>query len=372
MEYFEQLNTNGCVSYFLASPSARKAWLVDPLLVDTDRYLALLKQHGCALEGVIDTHTHADHLSAGAWLVNETKCFYLMHESSGVKCVTDRVSDALEIDLHDVKVHLMHTPGHTRDSMCVILPDRILTGDCLFLDDGGAGRDDLPGGDPSAHFESLQRLRQLPDDLTVYPGHDYRRRSPSTLAVQKDRNPFFKPGTSEEYVNFIQELKLGPADWMKLVLKANSDCVTDASAVYVPTGMSSCEVMGTMSTCASSQEVQHVSPSELSTQLAMAHKYGCESPILLDVRESAELTGELGHLPHIIHIPVGTLESRLTELDYAKNREIVTICKIGGRAKTAAKLLLSAGYANVKVMTGGMTGWNEVGLPIEREPLIHA
>lgn len=372
MEFFEQLNTNGCVTYFLASPTAKKAWLVDPLLVETDRYMALLRKHGCTLEGVIDTHTHADHLSAGSWLVKETRCFYLMHESSGVKCTTDRVSDALEIDLHDVKVHLMHTPGHTRDSMCVILPDRILTGDCLFLDEGGAGRDDLPGGDAGMHFESLQRLRHLPDDLTVYPGHDYRRRSPSSLASQKSRNPFFKPTSRDEYINFIQELKLGPAEWMKLVLKANSDCVTDPGAVHIPAGLSACEVQGTMSTCATNQEVEYVSPADLNTQMEMARKYGCESPILLDVRESAELTGELGHLPGIIHIPVGALESRIGELDYARNREIVTICKIGGRAKTAAKLLLSTGHVNVKVMTGGMTGWNEVGLPVGREPLIHA
>src|SRR5262249_54690537 len=149
--------------------------------------------------------------------------------------------------------------------------------------EGGAGRDDLPGGDPAEHWESLQRLAELHDNVVVYPGHDYRNRRPSTLREQKERNPYFKPRTQEEYVRFIQELKLGPADWMKEVLKANVFCTRERGELHIPQEVAACEAQGTLPACATQLEPAAVSAQELQHLLQEEANL-----LLLDVRESAE------------------------------------------------------------------------------------
>lgn len=361
---FEPLTQLGCMSYLIASPEDKQAWIVDPSLKEAEQYVAMLKERGFKLQAVIDTHAHADHLSAGARLMDITGCHYIMHESAKPKDVTDRLKEGAEMTLGGVNARFIHTPGHTEDSMCILLGDKLLTGDTLFLDDGGAGRCDLPGGSAGDHFDSLQKLLAMPDSLVVYPGHDYRGRKPSTLGEQKQRNPFFKPKTRDQYIHFLEELKLGPAEWMKAVLEANFACTRDPKAVDIPQGVSACEVMGTMSACASNQEIQYISAKELKERMDSGWK-----PLLLDVRETPELTAELGHLPGIKHISVREIACRLDEVEQHKNDEIISICKLGGRAKTAAQVMSEAGFQKVIVLTGGMTAWNEVGLPVVREEL---
>jgi rhodanese-related sulfurtransferase len=255
----------------------------------------------------------------------------------------------------------MHTPGHTRDSLCLILPDRILTGDTLFLDEGGAGRDDLPGGDAAIHWESLQRLKELHDNVIVFPGHDYRNRRPSTIREQKQRNPFFKPRSQADYIRFVEELKLGPSDWMKEVLKANVHCTRDRGGLHIPADVSACEAQGTLP-CSDGQ----VEPAQVSAHQLRSRLDAKENLVLLDVREQAELSEELGHITGIIHIPVGTVVQRLLELKPHAEREIVVICKMGGRARSAAKILQSEGFPSVTVLSGGMIAWNNAGLPVQR------
>lgn len=359
---FEPLTQMGCMTYLIGSESEKQAWIIDPSLKEAERYVALLKERGLKLNGVIDTHAHADHLSGGPKLMDLTGCHYIMHSSAKPKDVSDRVEDGSELSLGGVKLKFFHTPGHTSDSLCIQVDGKLITGDTLFLDDGGAGRTDLPGGDPGEHFESLLKLSKLPDDLIVYPGHEYRGRRPSTLGEQKQRNPFFKPKTKDAYVQFLQELNLGPAEWMKLVLKANFDCTRDPNSVEIPQGVSACEVMGTLSDCASHQEIQYIDAQEMKNKMDSGWK-----PFLLDVRETPELYAELGHLPGITHISVKEIAHRLDEIEAHKNEEIVSICKMGGRAKTAAQLMSEAGFKKVTVLTGGMTAWNQAGLPVVRD-----
>lgn len=357
---FSQFNSGGCQTYLVASATTDEAWLIDPVLNEIDSYLKLIDQQKLKLSKTIDTHTHADHLSASAKLRDLTECAYVMHQSAQPKEVTDRLSTATKLLMDGTTVKILHTPGHTKDSMCLIFPDRIVTGDTLFLDDGGAGRDDLPGGDAAEHWESLRRLQELPDQMVVYPGHEYRSRKPSTLADQKMRNPFFKHRTQSEYVRFVEELKLGPAEWMKEVLKANCACTRDLKSVHIPQGVSACEVQGTLPTCTSEKQVPFISAHQLKEQIDTKQRL-----ILLDVREVRELTGELGHLPGIKHIPVGSISERVAELDEHRGEHIITICKMGGRATTAARILSEAGFT-VTVLTGGMIEWNELGLPVKR------
>jgi glyoxylase-like metal-dependent hydrolase (beta-lactamase superfamily II)/rhodanese-related sulfurtransferase len=357
---FTQFNSGGCQTYLVAAATTDEAWLIDPVLNEIDSYLKVIDQQKLKLTKTIDTHTHADHLSASAKLKDVTGCAYVMHQSAQPKEVTDRLSASTTLSINGTSIKILHTPGHTKDSMCLIFPDRIMTGDTLFLDDGGAGRDDLPGGDPAEHWESLRQLQELPEQMTVYPGHEYRNRKPSTLADQKVRNPFFKPRTQSEYVRFVEELKLGPAEWMKEVLKANCACTRDVNAVHIPQGVSACEVQGTMPTCAREKEVPYIHAHDLKKLIDTR-----QTVVLLDVRETRELTGPLGHLPGIKHIPIGSISERFPELAVHRDDHIIAICKMGGRAKTAAHILSDAGF-NVTVLTGGMNEWNELGLPVKR------
>jgi len=130
---------------------------------------------------------------------------------SPVKCAGYRVGDSEEIKFGNIKIDVIDTPGHTKDSISLVCNNIILTGDALFLDDGGAGRDDLPGGDPSEHWESLQKFRKQKGDLIVHPAHDYRNREPSSLSNQIKTNPHFKPESKN-----VKVLKDGMIGWNKV------------------------------------------------------------------------------------------------------------------------------------------------------------
>jgi rhodanese-related sulfurtransferase len=254
-----------------------------------------------------------------------------------------------------INVKVIETPGHTQDSAILLLPDKILTGDTLFLDEGGAGRDDLPGGDPGKHWESLQKLLELPEHFIVYPAHDYRNRNPSSIKHQKQTNPHLKPVSKEEFINYINDLKLGPAEWMKNVLKANYACAQDPTAAWVPVDTSACEVKGTLPIGVNEQEITTITPDELQIKMNSGNK-----PFLLDVREPYELQGELGKIEGIENIPITQLIANVDKLSDLKEKEIILICRSGGRAATAAQILTQIGYKKTIILEGGMINWKNV------------
>jgi glyoxylase-like metal-dependent hydrolase (beta-lactamase superfamily II)/rhodanese-related sulfurtransferase len=351
---FQQINPHSCKTYIIYENGPKKAIFVDPVLDHFNDYLDLLKERNLQLHTVIDTHTHADHISGASALSDITGCDYLMHEKAPVQCVTIKVSEGYEFMTGNILFSVIETPGHTMDSISLIFPKKILTGDALFLDDGGAGRDDLPGGDPGLHWESLNKFKKLPEELVVYPAHDYREREPSTLAIQKFSNPHLKDRTKEEFIRYIEDLRLGPADWMKDVLSANYACARDPEAVWVPVDGAACEIKGTLEHGVNDIVVGEVSAKELRSIIETEVDL-----VLLDVREKKELTQKYGHLENILHIPMGDLTKRLSELSDMKNKHIITICRSGKRATTAAQIMTQAGFSNVEVLAGGMKAWRK-------------
>ena len=345
---FRQLNPKFCKTYLLGNEETKKVIFVDPVLEQFNDYIDLLDKEGMTLTHVIDTHTHADHISACSALKDEFDCEYVMHENAPAKCVTVKVKDGEILNLNGIEMKILHTPGHTMDSISLVIKDKLLSGDFLFLDDGGAGRDDLPGGSPAMHWESINKIYDLPENLVVYPAHDYRDRKPSTLQVQKGSNPHLKVRTKEEFVIYLEDLKLGPADWMKDVLNANYTCAKDPGNVWIPVDAPACEVKGTLEPSVNEMEVEYIEAKEL------VKKIKEEKPLLLDVREPSELTGELGAIQGIINIPIGSLIGRMKELEEYKNKPIIVICRSGARATTGAQILLKSGWTNVKVLKGGM------------------
>jgi len=350
---FQQLNPHSCRTYLVADEEKGLAALVDPVLDHLEAYVALLEKRKFKLEYVIDTHTHADHISAAPTLKDLEGCPYVMHENAAAKCVSLRVKDGDKLYLGNLELKIIHMPGHTKDSICILTGDVMMTGDFLFLDDAGGGRDDLPGGDIGDHWESINRLDMLPDSIMVYPAHEYGDRQPSTLGRQRQSNPHLYKRSKDEFFSYIGSLGVGPAEWMKEVIKANQDCSKDPKAAWIPEDTNACQIMGAVDKDANEFTIEFISPSELKEEL----KPGNKNILLLDVREGYELSDSLGHLEGVVNIPVGALAGRLQELESSRDEEIVVICRSGSRAATGANLLMKAGFGKVRVLKGGMLAW---------------
>jgi len=353
----EQLNPGACKTYLIASEATRDAVLVDPVLDDVPRYEAELKRRGLRLEYVLDTHVHADHLSGAAALRERTGAKYVMHRRSAAPCVDVHVSDGDTLEVGGLKLEFLHTPGHTADSVTVRVGDALLTGDFLFIGEGGAGRTDLPGGDAGEHHDALERLEGLPDRLAVYPGHDYHGRASSTLGAERAGNPRLAPVSREAYVRELEAQNLGPAEWMKGVIAANYRCATSAEGLELPKTKPSCEVAGTRGDRAAAL-VRHAGVDEVARALG-----GASPPLLLDVREADEFNDALGHIVGARLLPLSELAGRAGTL---RGRSVITVCRSGSRSATAAALLGAAGVEDVRSMDGGMIAWHAAELPVER------
>lgn len=349
---FAALPGDACRTYLIASERTREAVLVDPVLPRLDELLAELKRRELSLRWVVDTHTHADHLSAGAALRERLGAGYLMHRSSPATRVERRVEDGETLGLGELALTFAHVPGHTRDSLMVVLPDRLLSGDFLFLGEDGAGRLDLPGGDVASHYESLRRLDAFAGGTLVFPGHDYRGRASSTLEAERAANPVLRPRPREEYLRWQESLKRTPEEWMRAVVAANASGATDPQAAPIPRENHTC------SACpAPDAEVVECTAQEL------AHRLKSGGLCLLDVREPDEYVGELGHIAGSRLLPVGELSSRLAEVPKGP---VVTVCRSGKRSARAAQELMKAGRNDVVSLAGGMLAWNAAGLAVER------
>lgn len=352
---FEQLNESSCKTYLIMNGKDNRAILVDPVIAIASDYIRLIEEKGWELTHVIDTHTHADHISAGPLLKAATGCQYIMYQNAPAECVTMRVKDGDALRLNDLDIRILHTPGHTKDSMTLLIGDKILTGDVLFLDGGGAGRDDLPGGNSGEHWQSLEELKKLPDRVMVYPAHDYGDRKPSTLGNQKITNPHLKSRSKKEFVEYIEDLRLGAEEWMKEVLQVNYKCTKEPMAAWIPQNNKACEIKGLAERTPGQRELLYIDASELKNKI----QHQNNNLVLLDVREKAELNEGLGHLDGVVHIPIGSLALRVNELEPYKGKEIVVICRSGVRSAAGAEILMEAGYGRVLVLKGGMINWRK-------------
>lgn len=350
---FEQLNTDVCKTYLIASKN--DAAIVDPKLDYWQAYYNLLRERGLNLKYILETHTHADHLSGAAALMDSTGAVIIMHSSSPQKCSKKRVKEGDKLPLGDIEIEVVETPGHALDAISYIIDGKILTGDALFLDEGGAGRDDLPNGSPAAHYETLVKLKSLSDDLVVYPAHDYRDKDPSSLGEQKKTNPHLKFTTKEAFVDYLDGLKLGAADWMGPVIKANRGCTRDPDAAEIPEEGHACEVKGTLPPEVASQKVGYISVEELKKKIDSGN-----APLMVDVRDAADLNGPDGKIDGVKNIPINSVDASLADLKEHKDKLVCFICKHGKRSHTAAQLAKVVGFKRPIVLDGGMIEWNKM------------
>ena len=221
---FEQFRVErGCLGYVVADPDTRTAAIVDPEVEMVEPILDYVFEHGLKPVYVVDTHTHADHVSGARELKAKTTARIVMHEKAPATCVDVRVEDGDRLHLGVFSMKFLHTPGHAKDLVSVMLPGRVLTADALLI--GSCGRTDLPNGNAVRQYHTLYHTyRALPDELLVYPGHDYEGRERSTLGEEKESNPKMLFASEEEFVEYMERenpAKLTPVYHLADALKAN-------------------------------------------------------------------------------------------------------------------------------------------------------
>jgi glyoxylase-like metal-dependent hydrolase (beta-lactamase superfamily II) len=187
-------------TYVIADEKSKVAAVIDPSW-DLEKVLEVLKENGLKLKYIINTHTHFDHVLGNEQLTTLTGAEIIMYKNSSL-AKNIEVDDGDTIKLGDLNIKVMHTPGHSKESMCLLVENKIFTGDTLFV--GNCGRVDLPGGSASELYDSLFRLAKLDDKIEVYPGHDYGSKPVSTIGDEKKTNYVLKPRSKEEFLQFMQ------------------------------------------------------------------------------------------------------------------------------------------------------------------------
>lgn len=339
---FEQVATGGCQSYLLGCEASRAAVLIDPELSRADHYRGLLAQHGLVLKYLVDTHTHADHFSASHELGRQLGVPVVMHRLAPAPYADLRLDDGDMLIVGQLKLVARHTPGHTRDSMSLVMADRVFTGDTLLI--GGTGRTDLPTGDPHQLYDSLfEVLLRLPPDTRVYPAHDYKGRSHSTIGAEIAENPRLQKTDRAEFVAMMQSLDLSAPTHLTEALRTN---------------MSGGKTVAQLLSEAAAR-VPFMSLEELNSRLGANSR----DLVVLDIREKDAF--EAGRVPGARHLPRGQLELRVnTELPDPTVR-ILTCCEFGKISTLAAATLRELGYTRAVALDGGLKAWREAGYPLE-------
>jgi glyoxylase-like metal-dependent hydrolase (beta-lactamase superfamily II)/rhodanese-related sulfurtransferase len=339
---FEQVVTGGCQSYLVGCEASRAAVLIDPELSRIDRYVGLVGQHGVHIRYVIDTHTHADHFSATRELGVALKAPVVMHRLGATPHADLRLDDGDMLIVGELRLKALHTPGHTRDSMCLVMDDRVFTGDALLI--GGTGRTDLPTGDPHALYESLfEKLLKLPRETLVFPAHEYKGRAHSSIGAEIDTNPRLQKTERAAFVQMMEHLDLAAPTHLTEALRTN-----------MSGGKSVAQLLAE-----AAAKVPFMSLAELNDRIGG----NARDLVILDIREKDAF--EAGHIPGARHLPRGQLELRVnTELPDPTVR-ILTCCEFGKISILAASTLRELGFGRAVALDGGLSAWREAGYAME-------
>ena len=318
-----------CHSYFITD--GNQALLVDPHITLVDKYAKSLKRKGLTLVGIVDTHTHADHISSAAILREKYGVGLYMSEHAVSAIATDRVKGGDVIQVGGTEVKVIYSPGHTDDSVSLLTSrGDLFTGDVLLIN--SVGRTDFQNGSPEDMFDSLGKLAALPDETVVRPAHDYKGNTSSTIAGQKESNPFMIEKDKAKFCDNARSKVLPKPSNMDTIVVANQK--------------------GT------AQRYSIISPKEA------FEKIGEQNSILLDVRTDQELAEISVGLDNVRHIPLQSLASAVGSLP--GDASYYTMCKSGHRATMAAMLLLQNGLTKVAVIEGGLTAWDKAKLPVKK------
>lgn len=341
-QLFDQVSST--YSYLLASRAGGEALIIDPVLEKVDRYLHLIKELDLKLVKAVDTHLHADHITGLGALRDHTHCITVMGEQTKADVVSMRLTDGDKLTIEGLSLDVIYTPGHTDDSYSFVLPDRVFTGDTLLI--RGTGRTDFQNGDPRQQYESLfGRLLKLPDATLVYPAHDYKGDTVSTIAEEKAYNPRLQVRSVDEYVELMNNLKLGNPKMMDVAVPANMK-VGLAQQKIAQRGWA--------------MTAQEALPLMKNPDVA-----------LIDLRERSERERH-GTIPGSLHVPYLALQESigsggmLSELAKSTSPRLVFYCAFGERSAMAVQAAQDAGLEMARHIQGGIDAWKKASGPLVR------
>ncbi len=338
-------------TYLLGDEGMRDAVLIDPVFEQARRDAALLGELGLALRWTLETHIHADHVT-GAWLLKEKLGSRVaLSAASGAEDADRYLGDGEEIAYGRHSLRVIATPGHTSGCVTYVCDDqdRAFTGDCLLV--RGTGRTDFQGGDAAQMYRSVrERIFALPDSCLLYPAHDYRGLTCTSVGEERRFNPRLGDEIAlGDFCGYMANLKLAHPKQIDVAVPANLRCgrplqdgPREADPDWAPLAFTFAGIW-------------EITPQVLEEHSAQAQ--------IVDVREPAEFTGPLGHIEGAILIPLGELQSRVEEL--AREIPVVTVCRAGSRSAQAYNILRQAGFAQIANLAGGMLRWRAEGLPVE-------
>ncbi|MGS0894823.1 MBL fold metallo-hydrolase [Burkholderia stagnalis] len=339
--------TSSTYTYLLADRASREALLIDPVFEQVRRDAALLDELGLRLVATIDTHVHADHVT-GAWLLKQrTGSAIAISAASGAQGADRYLRDGDRCAFGPRYLTVYATPGHTNGCISLVLDDEsaVFTGDCLLI--RGTGRTDFQQGDPRALYRAVHdRLFTLPPACLLYPAHDYRGLTVTSVGEERRFNPRLGGDLSEDdFAGYMHNLGLAHPRQIDVAVPANLQC---GVAANVPDAQAAADWAPLVHTFAGFLEID---PQWLEDHLRTVQ--------VVDVREPDEFTGPLGHLPGAMPIPLGELAARTGEL--GRDRPVVTVCRAGGRSAQATVILRKAGFDAVANLGGGMLRWRAEG-----------
>jgi sulfur dioxygenase len=338
---------SGTYTYLLASRRGGEALIVDPVLEKVERYLSLIRELDLRLVKAVDTHLHADHITGLGALRDSTRCITVMGEQSSVDVVSMRLSDGDRLRIEGLELEALYTPGHTDDSYSFRMQDRVFTGDTLLI--RGTGRTDFQNGCPRAQYDSIfNRLLRLPDETMVFPAHDYKGDTVSTIGEEKRCNPRLQVKSVDEYAALMNGLKLSNPKMMDVAVPANQR-----------QGLAQEEIARLGWAFAAAQAQAMV---------------GCKDTVLIDLREKTERQKH-GSIPGSLHAPYSDLEQNiqpggmLFELASATERRLLFYCAFGERSAMAVRAAHEAGLERACHIHGGIDAWKKA-FPFD-PPLIY-
>jgi sulfur dioxygenase len=354
-------------SYLLADPKSRQAVLIDPVFEQVRRDVALIGELGLTLAWTLETHVHADHVT-GAWLLRERLGSRIALARAGNAEGADRLlehGDRIEFGARHLEVRA--TPGHTDGCITFVLDDRSMafTGDALLI--RGCGRTDFQQGDPGRLYRSIhEQVFTLPDDCTLYPGHDYRGLTATSVGEERRFNPRLGGDVGEgDFAGYMKNLGLPHPRQMDVAVPANLRCgrPPDAAAGAGAGAASGAVAQGAGASAAGSVATADWAPLNFTfAGIWEVQPHWLEEHLrdvqLVDVREPDEFAGELGHIEGARLIPLGALVARADEL--ARERPVVAVCRSGARSAQATVLLQKAGFERVANLSGGMLRWRNM------------
>jgi glyoxylase-like metal-dependent hydrolase (beta-lactamase superfamily II)/rhodanese-related sulfurtransferase len=343
---FRQLfdSTSGTYTYLLASRRGGEALIIDPVLERVERYLQLVRELNLRLVKAVDTHLHADHVTGLGALRDRTHCITVMGEHTKADVVSMRVAEGDRVDIEGVRLDVLYTPGHTDDSYSFLLADRVFTGDTLLI--RGTGRTDFQNGDPRAQYDSIfNKLMKLPDETLLYPAHDYKGETVSTIGEEKSFNPRLQVESIDEYVDLMNNLNLPNPKMMDVAVPAN-----------MRVGLRQEEIARKGWAVSAAEAVALRSRNDVT---------------LVDLREKSEREKH-GVIAGSLHAPYPDLEENISaggmlhELAAATGKRMVFYCAFGERSAMAVQAAQDAGLKTACHIEGGIDAWKKANGPLAR------